>query len=182
MTILYTIGHSRHTPEKFFQLLKDHDISTLADVRTAPYSRFCPWFNKDELEFELKHRQIDYIFAGKNLGGRPSDPTLYKNKKMPKDDDVDYLHEVDYQEIMKRPWFDEAVEKLVLIAEQSSTVMMCSEEDPADCHRHHLIGKFLLEYYPEVEVIHIRGDGTTYHAKSILKSVNKPQATQGTLF
>jgi uncharacterized protein (DUF488 family) len=179
---MYTIGHSRHSPEKFAQLLLEHNIKTLVDVRTAPYSRFCPWFNKDDLGFDLQRRQISYLFSGKLLGGRPSDPTLYKGKKLPEDNNIDYLHEVDYEEIMKRPWFNDAIDNLVLTAEQSATVIMCSEEDPADCHRHHLIAKYLLEFYPEVEVIHIRGDGTTYHAKSILKSVNKPQATQGTLF
>jgi hypothetical protein len=40
----------------------------------------------------------------------------------------------------------------------------------------------LLENYPEVEVLHIRGDGTVYAAKTIAKSVNKPEAKQGTLF
>ena len=182
MTTLFTIGHSRHTPEKLAHLLKENGIQTLVDVRTSPYSRFCPWFNKDTLEFELKRNQIAYIYSGKHLGGRPSDPSLYKSRKMPVDDETDYLHEVDYPAIMQRSWFSEAIEALVLQAEETPTAIMCSEEDPADCHRHHLIAKFLLENYPEVEVLHIRGDGTVYAAKTILKSVNKPEAKQGTLF
>lgn len=182
MTTLFTIGHSRHTPEKLIRLLQENGIQALVDVRTAPYSRFCPWFNKSTLEFELNRSQITYLYSGKQLGGRPSDPSLYKSHKLPDDSEIDYLHEVDYPAIMLRPWFREAIETLVLQAEQTPTAILCSEEDPADCHRHHLIAKYLLENYPAVEVLHIRGDGNKYPARTILKSVNKPEATQGTLF
>lgn len=182
MTRIYTIGHSKHTLEKLVQLLKDNGVTMLVDVRTAPYSRFCPWFNKDDLEFELPRRQVQYQFAGKHLGGRPSDASLYKSNKIPEEEGVDYLHEVNYPEIMKRPWFEQAIERLLETAEQEVVAILCSEENPADCHRHHLIARYLLEYYPEIEVIHIRGDGVTFGAASIHKSVDKPTATQTTMF
>ncbi len=182
MITLYTIGHSKHTIGKLVELLQGNGVTTLVDVRTSPYSRFCPWFNKDDLEFELPRRQIEYTFAGKHLGGRPSEASLYKNRVIP-EEETDYLHEVDYPEIMKRPWFEQAIQRLLETAEQSKTAIMCSEENPADCHRHHLIARYLIENYPdEVEVIHIRGDGVVFNARSIHKSVDQPHATQGKLF
>ena len=181
MIRLYTIGHSRHTPEKFSHLLIENGIQILVDVRTAPYSRFSPWFNKDDLEFDLSRHQIQYIYGGKYLGGRPPEPGLYKSRKLP-EEDVDYLHEVDYPAVMKRPWFIKAIEELLETIETGVTAIMCSEEDPAACHRHHLIARFILDNFPEVEVIHIRGDGTIFGAKSILKSVNKPEGKQERLF
>lgn len=178
---IYTIGHSNHSLEKLVFLLNQHGVVNLVDVRSAPYSRYNPHFNKDSLNFELPRHNFNYIFAGKYLGGRPNDPSLYKNQTMP-DEGVDYLQEVDYSAIMKRKWFIQAISQLLEIARQDVTAIMCSEEDPADCHRHHLIARYLMANCPEVAVIHIRKDGKTYGAHTILKSVNEPKATQRTMF
>jgi len=178
---LYTIGHSNHTQEKLVQLLVDNGIETLVDVRTSPYSRHNPQFNKDALEFWLSRSHITYIFSGKPLGGRPSDPSCYKHGVVP-DEEVDFLHEVDYRAVMEKPWFEKAIEQLIETAAQTPTAILCSEEDPATCHRHHLIARYLLELYPEVEIRHIRGDGRVYGAASILKSVDEEKGKQLNLF
>lgn len=179
--ILYTIGHSNHSLNKLIDLLNEYQIVNLVDVRTAPYSRYNQQFNKEALEYELPRHQIRYIYSGQYLGGRPDDPKLYKHKKMPHGE-VDFLHEVDYLLVMKRPWFQESVKELLDIAGLDPTAIMCSEEDPAECHRHHLIAKYLFEHYPDVEVKHIRGDGRVFGAKSILKSVNEETPKQERLF
>jgi uncharacterized protein (DUF488 family) len=59
---------------------------------------------------------------------------------------------------------------------------MCSEEDPAHCHRHHLIAKYLMENHPEVEVWHIRGDGNLVKASQIRTTVDEPPSEQLSLF
>jgi uncharacterized protein (DUF488 family) len=179
---LFTIGHSNHPLERLLQLLNENGITRLVDVRTSPYSRYNPQFNKDNLEFELPRHAIEYIFSGKHLGGRPSDPTCYKGHRIP-DEGSDYLHEVDYPEVMRRPWFIKAIEHLLEIAAEGTTAVMCSEEDPANCHRHHLIAMYIMENFPEeVDVRHIRGDGSVYGAASILKSVKDEKADQLPLF
>ncbi len=178
---LYTIGHSNHSIEKFIQLLEENGIMLLVDVRSAPYSRYNPQFNKENLANVLPQQMIEYAFAGKYLGGRPSDPSCYKSRALPAEE-TDFLHEVDYQEVMKRDWFRQGIKRLLELADENTTAIMCSEEDPAHCHRHHLIARFLLEEYPEVDVQHIRGDGTVYSAKSIHTSVNAPPAEQLPLF
>lgn len=177
---LYTIGHSNHGVDKFIRLLEDNSITALVDVRTAPYSRYNPQFNKENLEFVLAQREIQYAYAGKYLGGRPTDPACYKNKILP-GENVDFLHEVDYPEVMKRAWFIRGIERLVEMADEHTTAIMCSEENPAECHRHHLIAQFLMENHPEVEVRHIRGDGTIFGARSIRESVDKPLVAQPVL-
>jgi uncharacterized protein (DUF488 family) len=45
--MIYTIGHSKHPIDRFIALLRQHGIDALADVRSTPYSRFNPQFNKD---------------------------------------------------------------------------------------------------------------------------------------
>lgn len=178
---LYTIGHSNHPLSKLVGLLDDRGIVNLVDVRTDPYSRYNSQFNKESLEYELPHHKIRYLYMGKYLGGRPDDPKLYKHRA-PRSGEVDFLHEVDYPQIMQRPWFQQAIQELLDLAELDNTTIMCSEEDPAECHRHHLIAKYIMEKFPEVDVRHIRGDGNEFGAKSILKSVDEPPAVQSSLF
>ena len=178
---LFTIGHSSHSLEKFIHLIEENGIMTLVDVRTAPYSRYNPQFNKENLENTLSDHNIEYAYAGNYLGGRPSDPTCYKSHMLPPDD-ADYLYEVDYPEVMKRPWFLQGIKGLLELANEQTIVIMCSEENPAECHRHHLIARHLIIEHPEVNVQHIRGDGIVYSARLIQESVNKPPAEQLSLF
>lgn len=174
---LFTLGHSNHSLEKFVRLLEDNGVMTLVDVRTAPFSRFNPHFNKESLERELPARGIQYAFAGKYLGGRPSDPSCYKSRTLPAEGAA-YLHAVDYPEVMRRPWFVQAIRRLLEMADEQTTAILCSEEDPAQCHRHHLIAKYLLREHPEVSVLHIRGDGHVFNAASLHVSVDEPSAEQ----
>lgn len=177
---LYTIGHSNHSLEKFIQLLEENGVMTLIDVRTMPASRYNPQFNKGNLEQALPQRNIQYVFAGQYLGGRPSDPACYKSRSLPAEG-ADYLHEVDYPEVMKRPWFVKGIERLLELADEQTAAIMCSEEDPAQCHRHHLIAKYLMRERPEVNIRHIRGDGTVFSAASLLVSVDDVKAEQPSL-
>ena len=51
---VFTIGHSNHPIGKFIELLRLHRIDALADVRSAPASRFHPQFNRKPLAESLK--------------------------------------------------------------------------------------------------------------------------------
>ena len=154
---LLTIGHGNSSLEVFIRLLDDNGIVLLIDVRTSPYSRYNPQFNKENLESALSQHDIQYAHAGRYLGGRPSDPTCYKSRALP-EEGADYLHEVDYPEVMKRAWFIGGICRLLELADEQTTAIMCSEEDPAQCHRHHLIAKYLMTEHPEVPVRHIRSN------------------------
>ncbi len=177
---LFTIGHSNHSLERLIQLLEGAGVAAVVDVRTSPASRYNPQFNQGNLEQALPRHLITYVFAGRYLGGRPSDPTCYKHRVLPPEG-TDYLHEVDYPEVMRRDWFVKGIERLLEIADEQVTAIMCSEEDPAECHRHHLIAKYLLQHYPEVDIRHIRGDGNLISARSILASVEDPPGEQMSL-
>lgn len=96
---LLTLGHSKHSFTDFLLLINKYGVKVVLDVRSAPYSRYRPHFNEDSLEFELPRHNISYHFAGQFLGDRPTDPELYMCRKLPAGE-VNYLYEVDYQEIM----------------------------------------------------------------------------------
>jgi uncharacterized protein (DUF488 family) len=149
---LFTIGHSNLSGERLVEALHSQEIDVLVDVRSMPYSRYSPHFNRETLQTDLMAAGIDYRFAGDHLGGRPKDPTCYKRGVLPPEG-ADYLQEVDYEEVARREPFRAGVQRLLELAAAHRVAIMCSEEDPAECHRRHLIARFLP---PDVQVIDIR--------------------------
>jgi uncharacterized protein (DUF488 family) len=117
----------------------------------------------------MAYANIEYVFAGDYLGGRPTDPTCYKDGVVP-DGKADYLKLVDYTEVMKRDWYQRGIQRLLEIASQRQTVIMCSEEDPMMCHRHQLLTQTLLKQ--GIPVWHIRSDGRVEEAKSLLEEIS----------
>ncbi len=144
---LYSIGHSNHDMARLFELLRHADVTAVADVRSQPYSRYTPQFNRPELEQELRAGDIGYAFLGDLLGGRPSDPAVYNADG-----------QVNYERVRATSWFRRGIERLLQGTEEFSIVMLCAEEDPLECHRALMIGPALIAdgHLP----IHIRGDGS----------------------
>jgi uncharacterized protein (DUF488 family) len=143
---ILTIGHSRHSWERFTTLLAGAGVETIADVRTVPRSRFSPQFNKDAMAAALAARSVEYIFLGKELGGRPQSQALYT-------DGV-----ADYEKMAASPDFRLGLDRLMESAALRSVAAMCSEADPLDCHRCLLVGRALAE--KGVDVRHILASGT----------------------
>jgi uncharacterized protein (DUF488 family) len=75
---LLTIGHSNLAAERFVALLTGAGVTAVADVRSVPFSRWCPWFSGKALAERLAGERIAYIALGDALGGRPRDPMLYR--------------------------------------------------------------------------------------------------------
>ncbi len=172
---IYTIGHSNVSVRSFISLLSQFEVKAVVDVRSSPYSQFNPQFNREPFEKELKNADIEYFYSGDKLGGRPKDPTCYKNGLLP-DPKSDFLHLVDYPAVMQKDFFLEGISRLTRLAVLQTTAIMCSEEDPAKCHRHYLISRFLMSL--GVDVFHIRGDGKTFNAKQIIGSPTEPTSEQ----
>src|SRR5258708_3603242 len=80
--IVFTIGHSTHALGHFIALLQQHGITALCDVRSRPYSRVNPQFNREELDEALRAHSISYRFLGKELGARSADLTCYQDGKV----------------------------------------------------------------------------------------------------
>ena len=144
--IIYSSGHSNQTVEQLLALLRQHAIEALVDVRSAPYSRYASQFNQRELQATIREAGLQYVYLGKELGGRPADENLY-----------DAEGHVNYEPLSRSALFREGIERLKRGAGQYRVAMMCSEEDPTDCHRRLLVGRVLRD--EGVEVLHIRGDG-----------------------
>jgi uncharacterized protein (DUF488 family) len=146
--MLYTIGHSNHAWERFSELITEHGIETLVDVRTVPYSRYSPHFNKDALERQLPTHGVRYVFMGHELGGRPENAELY--------DEKGYAL---YDRFAKQPFFRSGIACLKqLLNGEQNVVLMCSEADPNECHRRLLIAWYLYKT-ERIDSLHIYPDG-----------------------
>lgn len=143
---IFTIGHSTHDYGRFLELVRGAGISAIADVRTSPWSRHFPQFNRDTLKDELKVDGIAYSFLGKELGGRPAEAKYYRGGV------------ADYERMAEAPDFKRGLERVLEGARKYRVAMMCSEHDPLDCHRCLLVGRALSEQ--GVAVKHILADGT----------------------
>src|SRR5688572_24237489 len=155
---VYTIGHGNTTAERIIEMLRQYKIAELVDVRSVPYSEYKPEFNRETFKATLETAGIKYAFAGEYLGGRPKDDNLYKNNEVPDAETsrAKFLKLVDYKEVAKQEYFQKGIARLLEIAAQHPTAIMCSEEDPDQCHRSKLIGQHLVRM--NLVVKHIRKD------------------------
>jgi uncharacterized protein (DUF488 family) len=139
--IIYTIGYAAHTIESFIAALDKFNITAIADVRSQPYSKFKPEFNKENLQKALISNGIEYVFLGDNMGARIKAAECYKNGQ------------VDYNLISQHPLFQTGINRLLKGMEKYSIALMCAEKDPINCHRTILICKHLKIY--KIQIYHI---------------------------
>ena len=140
-----TIGHSTHSLEAFVALLRQHGVTALADVRSAPFSRFNPQYNKEALDRGLEAHGIKYLFLGRELGARSDDRSRYENGR------------VQYARLARTELFRSGVERVVRGANDYRVALMCAEKEPLECHRTLLVARALAERGVVVE--HILADG-----------------------
>jgi uncharacterized protein (DUF488 family) len=142
---IYTIGHSTHPIERLLALLAKHRINAIADVRSWPYSRRNPQFDRENLRNSLREQGLKYVFLGDELGARPKERGCYEDGK------------VRYEILAASPLFRRGVERVLSGAMQFRLALMCAERDPLDCHRAVLVGRQLTERGFRVQ--HILDDG-----------------------
>lgn len=143
---IYTIGHSNGTAGHLLELLGQHQITAIADVRSRPYSRFSPQFNREALASALKKAGMDYVFLGRELGARSEDPACYRDGR------------AQYALIAQTPLFERGIERLLAETEKFRVAILCAEKEPLGCHRTILIARYLHER--GVCVRHILEDGS----------------------
>ncbi len=144
---IWTIGHGSIEIEQLTTLLGGQAIRTLADVRSAPYSKFAPQFNREVLATAVQRGNIQYAFWGDTLGGRPNHPSLFLRGGKP-----------DYHAMAETAEFARGLELAIDAARRERICLMCSEEDPAYCHRSRLVAEQLVK--AGFVVLNIRHDGS----------------------
>ena len=144
--MIYTIGHSIHSIETFISLLKAAGVTAVADVRSAPYSKYQPQFNREALAKSLDEAEIEYVFIGDELGGRSPNESDFENGR------------VVYSRLRQRSVFDKGLERVIAGSQKYVLALMCTEKEPLDCHRTLLVAQALAEQ--GVEMSHIHSDSS----------------------
>jgi uncharacterized protein (DUF488 family) len=148
-----TIGHSTMPLEAFLSTLRASGVTAVADVRSSPFSRRVPHFNREELEVSLKDCGIEYRFLGKELGGRPRTSDLYCEGV------------ADYEKMALEPAFHNGLNRVIKGANEHVVALMYSEHNPLDCHRCLLVSRALANRH--VPVAHILGNGRITEQRDI---------------
>jgi uncharacterized protein (DUF488 family) len=144
---LVTVGHSNHDFAYFVGLLREAGVTAIADVRTHPSSQRYPHFNRSELQYGLQEEGIAYAFLGQQLGGRPASSQLYHGDGT-----------VNYERVRETLEFKNGIERVCSATEDYTVALLCSEEDPLDCHRGLMLSPALVER--QLPPVHLRGDGS----------------------
>src|SRR6266853_1695605 len=126
--VVLTIGHSTRTWEAFLELLRAHRVKRIIDVRSIPKSRHNPQFNRTSLAKKLRTAKIGYVHLRK-LGGlrhpRRDSPNMgWRN--------ASFRGFADYLQTSE---FEAGLHRLIKLARQKRSAIMCAEAVPWRCHR-----------------------------------------------
>lgn len=142
---IFTIGHSNLDISDFINLLLANKIELVVDVRSAPYSKLYPHFNRNPLEVSLTKNFIKYIFLGDSVGGRSNNLKDFSKGR------------VVYKKIAEREEYVSSINTIIQNSSKYRIVLMCSEKEPLECHRTLLISRSIETH--RVKILHIHRDG-----------------------
>ena len=128
--LLFTVGHSNSSFEKFSALLVQNGITAVADVRSTPHSAYNPHFNREPLAESLKAAGIAYVFLGDELGARRLEPECYRGRR------------VDFSLVSRSSLFYRGLNRVAEGLKTHSIALMCAEKEPLECHRTALICRY----------------------------------------
>jgi len=158
----FTIGYGNYPIDQFIIFLQNISIDLIIDVRSSPYSRFNPHFNREKLEKSLILNDVDYRYMGDKIGGRYTNPCLLFPDGT-----------VNYRKVQETEKFQEGInEVLSIISSGKKIALMCAEKEPERCHRFALISPVLQA--KGFSVIHIRPEGKLQANEDLEKDLVKP--------
>ena len=140
-----TIGHSNHPFPDFLALVKASGVDVIVDVRSSPFSRTNPQYNRRSLARMLRANGIRYLFLGNELGARPSDPSCFVNGR------------VSYSLLARTDAYERGIARVRKGATVCRLALMCAEKEPLNCHRTILVARSLEE--GGIVVKHILANG-----------------------
>lgn len=146
MNPLYTIGHSNHSIERLLELLQGHAVNAVADVRSMPFSRHNPQFNRENLQRSIKSAGMEYVFLGKELGARSEDRSCFVNGR------------VQFDLLARGELFQKGLARLRTGMETHRIALLCAEKDPLTCHRMILVCRNMRR--DDVQIRHVLEDGS----------------------
>lgn len=150
MAKVFSIGYSNLSMEQFCKLLHLHGITAIADVRSSPYSKAFPNYNRESMPAWLNEAKVKYVYLGLELGPRSSDKSLYKNDQ------------IQFSLLSQTDLFCKGIERLSNGSQNHNIAIMCAEKDPMTCHRSLLVAEYAKDHGLDFVHIHQNGDLETH--------------------
>lgn len=147
MSSLFTIGHSTRAWPALLELLREHGVEHLVDVRRFPGSRRHPQYAQEALSRALRESGIEYSHEPDLGGFRKPQPesrnTAWRSAGFRA-----------YADHMDSPEFREALSRLIGLASERIVAIMCAEATPWRCHRQLISDALVARGH---EVVHVLG-------------------------
>lgn len=144
---IYSVGYGGRVHTDFIQLMVKYNITLVVDIRSNPFSRFQPSYNKAGLKAILKEEGINYVFMGEELGGKPKAQIFYSPSG-----------KLNQELVTTTKFYQSAIRELIELAHINENIcLLCSELNPDQCHRKTMVGQSLFKQ--GVIVNHINGKG-----------------------
>lgn len=142
---LYTIGFTKKSAEKFFDLLKATNTKRIVDVRLNNASQLAGFSKRNDLKFFLKEiLDIDYVHLPELA---PTKEILDAYKKHKGDWSV---YEPAFLDLMKQREIEKRINPELI----SNGCLLCSEDKPNHCHRR-LVAEYLQEKWGGLSISHL---------------------------
>ena len=143
---IYTIGFTKKSARRFFDLLKENRVECLVDIRLHPHGQLSGCTKKDDLSYFLKELiACDYRHMP-NLA--PTDDILKTYRE-----DKDWgKYERAFEALMDQRNIPEVLDRTLF--EDNNCCFMCSQDIPKKCHRRLVSERLALEWN-NVEIIHL---------------------------
>lgn len=144
--LIYTIGFTKKSAERFFSLLSDYQIKRVIDTRLNPHGQLAGFSKKDDLRFFLKHlNSCDYVHISALA---PTQEILLSFRK---DCQWDWYTRR-FEDLMDQRGVPGSLDRHVF--EDGPVCLLCSEDSPEQCHRR-LVAERLAREWPNVEIRHL---------------------------
>jgi len=143
---LYTIGFTQKRAEVFFELLRQHGIKRLIDIRVSPDGQLAGFTKRDDLPYFL-----DRLAGGCQYLHLPE---LAPTKEILKDyrSDADWpRYVIRFEALLDERGIPETLQRAVF---EERACLLCSEATPDKCHRR-LVAERLAAHWQNVEIIHL---------------------------
>ena len=148
---LLTIGFTKKTAQRFFEMLRNAGVKRVVDVRLNNASQLAAFAKRDDLAWFLREiGDMAYTHV----------PTLAPTKALLaayRKGDIDWpTYEKRFLDLMRERRVEETLDRKLL----DEGCLLCSEDQPHQCHRR-LVAEYLRDRWGNVEVVHLgRTDDT----------------------
>ncbi len=142
---LYTIGFVKKSAKVFFSLLKNNNVTLIADIRLNNKGQLAGYTKAEDLEYFLSLFGINYQYWPHFAPTKQIRDTYHKNKSFDE-------YESAYRKLIESRRSVEKVSAALLSKE--TVCLLCSEPEPDKCHRR-IAAELIAETFAPVEITHI---------------------------